>query len=218
MNVSYPTKYRDKFGEETTTIYNDGKTLRMNLRGVEFVGRFLDDWEPSNQIDIENTAYFSLHHNELYSYSMRFEIPVPVTAKTQTIPATLRVDLELGEPNAKGGVDYEKLQIQLAFNDKTYVSSENQGWFDDALNEIQTQLPEGTFVKCCHSCAYSEYSPAGYGLFGGLACFRNCKQEYLALKGKMAYFALADKMAEFVQETHLCPEFEKRTSGTGYRG
>jgi hypothetical protein len=218
MSVSYPTKYQDKFGEETTTIHNDGKTLRMNLRGVEFVGRFLDDWEPSNQIDIENATRFPLHHNELYSYSMKFEIPVPVTVKTQTISGTLRANLELGKPNAKGGVDYEKLQLQLAFNDKTYVSSENQGWFDDALNEIQTQLPEKSFIKCCHSCAYSDYSPAGYGLFGGLACFRNCKQEYLALKGKMAYFTLVDKIAEFVQETHLCPEFQKRTPGTGYRG
>jgi hypothetical protein len=28
----------------------------------------------------------------------------------------------------------------------------------------------------------------------------------------------ADTMTEFVQETCLCPEFEKRAPGTGYRG
>ena len=137
MCVSYPTKYRDKFGEEAITIHNDGKILRMNLRGVEFVGHFLDDWEPSNQIDIENTTSFPLHRNELCSYSLKFEILVPVIEKTQTIPGILRVDLELGKPNAKGGIDYEKLQLALAINDNTYKSSENQGWFDDALHEIQ---------------------------------------------------------------------------------
>ena len=37
MQASYPTVYRDKFGEEVTTIYNDGQELRMIVRGVEFV-------------------------------------------------------------------------------------------------------------------------------------------------------------------------------------
>lgn len=51
-----------------------------------------------------------------------------------------------------------------------------------------------------------------------MACFRNSEQAYLSLKGKAAYFNLQKEIAEFVQETYLCPEFEKRIAGTGYRG
>jgi hypothetical protein len=62
------------------------------------------------------------------------------------------------------------------------------------------------------------YSPYGHGLFGGLACFRGNKAGYRAVTGKDDLFAVWDTMTEFVQETHLCPEFERRVPGTGYRG
>ena len=73
-------------------------------------------------------------------------------------------------------------------------------------------------MKCCHTCAFSDYHPVGTGTFGGLACFRDHKQEYLALKGKAALMHFFNKSTENVQETYLCPEFEKRIPGTGYRG
>jgi hypothetical protein len=41
---------------------------------------------------------------------------------------------------------------------------------------------------------------------------------YRAVTGKDGLFDLWDTMTEYVQETHLCPEFERREPGTEYRG
>ena len=47
MITRYLALYRDAHGEEATVIENDGKTLRMVVRGVEFTGTMFDDFEPS---------------------------------------------------------------------------------------------------------------------------------------------------------------------------
>jgi hypothetical protein len=84
--------------------------------------------------------------------------------------------------------------------------------------DVQNQLPSGTHLRACITCAYSDYSPVGHGLFGGLACFRDNKSEYLAVRSKADLFRIWSKMTGFVQETYLCPEFERRQPRTGYRG
>ena len=218
MLVVYPTKYRDRFGEETTTIENDGAMLRMVVRGIEFTGRMFDDWEPSTTAPSPQLTNFPLNRGELCSYTLECEIPVSVVKAGQTTQAILRVHLELGEPHANGGVDREGLKLALGINSQSYESSGKSGWFEDELVDIQAMLPADDHMKCCFTCAYSDYSPAGHGLFGGLICFRNHKREYLSLAGKQAVFQLIEKTKEIVQETYLCPEFEKRVSGTGYRG
>lgn len=38
MNAAYAARYRDHLGEEHTTIFNDGETLTMTVRGVKFQG------------------------------------------------------------------------------------------------------------------------------------------------------------------------------------
>jgi Family of unknown function (DUF6304) len=212
----YPTKYHDEFGEETTTIQNDGKSLRMTLRGTEFQCSMLDDWEPIP--DIANSASFFFHHGELCSYILDCEISVPIVENDCISSGTLRVHFELGNPREDGRIDREVLQLELILNGKSFKSSGDSGWFEDELQEIHTALPQGTYLKSCFNCAFSDYNPAGFGLFGCMACFRHTKKEYLSLKGKDAYFQLQDRMAEFVQETYLCLEFEKRVPNTGYRG
>lgn len=42
MVESYPARYQDVYGAEDTIIDNDGKRLRMLVRGVEFVGTDFD--------------------------------------------------------------------------------------------------------------------------------------------------------------------------------
>ena len=89
--------------------------------------------------------------------------------------------------------------------------------------EIQAKLPDGVFMKACINCAFSDYSPYGHGLFGNMICFRANKAGYLALPSgedfeKDAYFAVLETVSEMVQETHLCPEFQRRAPGMGYRG
>ncbi len=78
-------------------------------------------------------------------------------------------------------------------------------------------------MKACINCAFSDYSPYGHGLFGNLICFRANKTGYLARSSnedfcKDDYFDVMETVSEMVRETYLCPEFEKRAPGTGYRG
>ena len=56
-----------------------------------------------------------------------------------------------------------------------------------------------------------------------MICFRANKAGYLAIPQgedfeKDDYFDVMDTVSEMVQETYLCPEFERRAPGTGYRG
>jgi Family of unknown function (DUF6304) len=212
----YSTKYRDNFGEETTTIQNNGKSLHMRLRGIEFQCSMLDDWKPKTKT--APSSLFALWHGQLCSYRLDCKMQVPVVDSGKISSGILRVELELGAPNEDGGIDREYLQLELTLNGKSYKSSGKHSWFEDGLLEIHAALPKKTYIRSCFNCAFSDYSPAGFGLFGCMACFRNCKQAYLSLKGKEAYFQLQDRIAEYVQETYLCPEFKKRVPDTGYRG
>jgi hypothetical protein len=212
----YSTKYGDNFGEETTTIQNNGKSLLMTLRGIEFQGSMLDDWKPTTKT--LPSSSFTLWRGQLCSYTLDCKMQVPVIYRGKISSGILRVKLELGAPNEDGGIDREYLQLELTLNGKSYQSSGRHGWFEDGLLEIHAALPNNTYIRSCFNCAFSDYSPAGFGLFGCMACFRNCKQVYLSLQGKEAYFQLQDRIAEFVQETYFCPEFEKRVPDTGYRG
>jgi hypothetical protein len=42
MPVTYRCRYRDRSGEEHTSIRNDGKMLSITIRGVQFRGGDLD--------------------------------------------------------------------------------------------------------------------------------------------------------------------------------
>ena len=92
------------------------------------------------------------------------------------------------------------------------------GWFEDQRADIQRQMPEGTYPKAYICCAFSDYSPLGHGLFGWLACFRGNKAGYRSIRTKRNLCDVRGTMTEFVQETFLCPEFERCAPGTGYRG
>jgi Family of unknown function (DUF6304) len=212
----YPAKYCDRFGAEITTIENNRKSLRMILRGIQFQCSMLDDWKSATEIS--PSVSFPLHRGELCAYILDLEMPVAIVKNSNVLTGKLLVHLELGEPSANGGLDLEALQLELIFDDRSFKSCGKHGFFEDELLEIHKALPAETYLKSCFNCAFSDYCPAGFGLFGCMACFRNSKQEYRSLTGKAAFFDLQDRIAEQVQETYLCPEFERRIPNTGYRG
>jgi hypothetical protein len=132
--------------------------------------------------------------------------------------AALSVHLELGVPTSRGGIDREVLRLELTCSAGTFVSAGRSGWFEHELLDLQGQLPTGSYLRACISCAFSDYSPYGSPMFGGLACFRDNKAAYRAVKTKGDLFSVWDTMTEFVQETYVCPEFERFIKETGYRG
>ena len=218
MNESYPAKYRDNHGEEITSIQNDGKQLSLTVRKVVFLGDDFDSLETSIPLDDPQLKSFTLHKSSLAACEIECDMPITaVTSKENTL-CNLHIHLKLGKPLSNGAIENETLQLNLDFDGKSYASCGQHGWFEDELVELQEGLPEPVYLKCCFNCAFSDYYPAGSGLFGSLACFRDNKQQYRKVENKRDLFQIWETMTEWVQETYLCAEFEKRVAGTGYRG
>jgi hypothetical protein len=212
-----PARYKDRFGEEHTSIQNDGKKLMMVVRGIEFQGNDWDMFEPTDPSSLTERR-FTLHHGRLCSCTIEAEMPIPIKAADHLEYGVLKVELTLGDPSPNGGLDQESLQLSLKVGNRVRSSTGQSGWFEDEMLDVQRQLPSGMLMKACINCAFSDYGPGGHGLFGGLACFRDNKDGYRAVTSKQELFRVWETMTEFVQETYLCPEFEKREPGTGYRG
>src|SRR5262249_7430208 len=158
------------------------------LRGVEFRGDEFDSLEPGENYTAAELASFTLNHNCLCACVIECAIPVSVVMGGETTRGLLHVHLDLGGPAPRGRIDREDLSLELVFGDRAFRSAGKSGWFEEEMLDIQRQLPVGVFLKTCLNCAFSDYSPYGYGSFGGLACFRDNKVGYRAAKGKEGIF------------------------------
>ncbi len=214
----YPARYHDQWGEVATVIENDGKTLRMVIRDVEFSGTMLDDLESSTDVDVDTSqlSMFTLNRGKLCGCTLEFDMPLTVLFHLERLTGILHVKLTLGLPAPNGGIDREDLLLTLTVADQMFVSPGTSGWFENELLAIHMQLPEGMYMRTCLFCAFSDYHPVGNGLFGCLSCFRQAKQDYLSVRTKNDLLALyRQKLDEAVQETYCCSEFSRRTSPWG---
>ena len=125
----------------------------------------------------------------------------------------LQVHSALGSPLPNGRIDSEVVELALEFQGQTFRFMGTSAWFEDELVDLQRRLPSGVYMLACVNCAFSDYSPAGHGCFGGLACFRGAKEAYKKVNTKADLFQAWDRLTEFVQETYVCPEFERRRPG-----
>jgi hypothetical protein len=225
MSIEHPTStvdrysatYSDAGGCEQTVITNDGRTLEIQLRGLAFAGSDFDSLAAPEDATADQLRQFPLDRGCLCSCRISCQIPVPIGGRRQS-SGVLFVDLVLGDPAPNGGLDREQLRIALHYDDQRLAGPGTSGWFEDELLAIQAQMPEGVFMKACINCLYSDYSPAGHGLFGCMMCFRNIKAEYVKVRSKAEFWSVHDRCERLVQETYLCPEFARRIPGTGYRG
>ena len=199
MNTVYSALYTDAMGSEQTIVYNDGKTLRKTVRGLPFAGSGFDDFWPEDDIDIALYASFGIRPSDpsdpttfgfpvLSNYVLECDMPLPMVSGGQETETALRVRVDTRIPAERYGLNQEEIRLTLAFAGQEYSGSGSSGWFEDELLEIQTALPHGVFMKACINCAFSDYSPYGHQMFGSMACFRDNKQGYLAVKTKQEYF------------------------------
>lgn len=214
----YPATYSDFRGTESTVLTNDGDLLRLTVRGVELSGPAFDSLYPPPDATPEQLGQFTLCQGSLCACRIECRMPVPVEENGRIVEGFLNVDLTLGNPTANGGTDRDELRIALEYAGRRIAGTGTSGWFEDELLDIQKQLPAGVHMKACINCLYSDYSPAGHGSFGGMMCFRNLKADYLKVKSKAEFWPVLHRCDRIVQETYLCPEFERRVPGTGYRG
>ncbi|NHI94895.1 MAG: hypothetical protein EAX96_20570 [Candidatus Lokiarchaeota archaeon] len=216
---AYPAKYIDDLGEVSVQVWNDGKCLELKIRDVIFSGSDFDSLEPKGDPSPELLSKFTLYlGKDLCNCNILCDIPIDLILGSEKISSTLSMKLILGKPIPPRGIDKEVLILELKYLDKKIVSSGESGWFEDELIDIQRKLPADAYILCCFNCLFSDYSPYGHGLFGSMMCFRDNKENYLAVKSKNDFFAIEDTMTDYVQEIHICPEFQKRIPGTGYRG
>lgn len=108
----YPVTYSDANGSETTTLENDGETLRVILRGVELCGPDFDSLSPAGASP-DDLRSFTLNQDCLCACRLECRIPVPVNDHGRLSEGTLLVTLVLGEPTPRGGLDREELRIVL---------------------------------------------------------------------------------------------------------
>ena len=217
MASTWPGYYTDSRGREAIAIRAEGTRLSVEIRGVSFTGSDFDDLEPPAGTDV--AAAFATDHGTLTDYELGWHMPVQLVRAGADLAATLCCQLILASPAAPGGQGVEELTLSLGLpGDKPVASTRPHGFFEDALGDIQRQLPPDTLLKACISCAFSDYHPAGSGLSGSLACFRDNKAAYLQVSGKRELFQVWGTRTEFVLETHLCPHYARRGAHAGYRG
>jgi hypothetical protein len=220
LSETYPARYRDRFGEVATTIYNDGQELRMTLRDVEFILYSMEELEPDPRTNAAQLDQFTLYPNYgcVCDYTLEFDLPIPVIFHHEPFQGVLHVHLTV----EVGPLEWNfrtKLLLKLDAAGYSFSSQGgNLGSFDEEFLDIQRQFPEDLYVQICFCCAYSDYSPHGQVSFGGMNCYRGTKQRYLEVKRITKQEPLHIEPTEIVQETYHCDEFERRKPGTGYRG
>lgn len=214
MTTQIPTIYTDKSGSVNTTITNDGKHLTLIVDNTKFISNCFDDFAIEN-IDSKPPRFSLNHFHELTDCRLLCQIPITLLNNGKDIETVLTMDLELNCPTQTHYAT--KATFSLTIEGKEITTNKVE-LFEGGLGSIKAKLPNYYMLKCCFGCAYSDYSVAGQDLFGNMLCFRNNKDEYLKVKDKEEYMDIMESFDRFVQETFLCPDFQTRTKGTGYRG
>lgn len=216
--ASWSGRYDDRRGSEPVSIHNDGRMLTVEVRGVEFCGEDFDALEPVAGATATE-GHFDLFGGFLCSYVLEWDVPLPVVVAGEAVAGVLHCRLLVGSPGGPhGGIDTEELTVALQLAESVIATDRPYGWFEDALASIHRQLPADVHVKACIACAWSDYQPGGQPLFGGMACFRDVKDEYRRVSTKVDIFGILDRRSGWVQETFLCDQFERRGEDAGYRG
>ncbi len=222
--MKYKGTYQDRFGIEEVTIVNEFNAISFKLGEFNFVGRYFDDFElngydnftpeqlirftfkPINKYQSDKKAY------ELKNFSLSFTIPVTILnlQTKQTTISKLFTNLDINS------IDKDtKIFLKIIYNGKEY--SGTSSLFEGAADQINRQIQGEFTIKNCFWCLYSDYSVYGQGLVGSMLCFLKYKDQYLLVQNKDEYMELPNDVP-LVQEIYRCDSFEKRTSGTGYRG
>lgn len=226
MHAAYPARYLDAHGSINTVIENDGTTLSMRLGSVVFQCNDFDGFQLPEGIDGEALQPFTLNRRDLCNCQILCDIPIEIVWRHAYCASILNVNLTLGRPAANGGLDSEILILTIPFLGHSYQSAPTD-LFEPALLDLHrkfatafpaTPAHPSPYLKSCFTCAYSDYSPYGQGLFGHLYCFRARKEAYCAAQTKEELLAIWDKGIPPVQEIDWCEEYRRRPPNTGYRG
>jgi Family of unknown function (DUF6304) len=218
---SFPGGYEDRQGREAITWQAEpsnrrgapGYEYHTVIRGTPFWGYDFDGLEPVDR-DAAETAGFSLSQGgDLGDCILAGELPCSVNEAGRIVPGVVSFRLDLYPRHGAGLHNPKNLQLATTIRGERFEVTDD--WFEDGVLRLEKALPADVHLVCCVTCLFSDYSPGGHGLMG-MRCHRDAKQRYLAVKSKHDYWSVP--VTEDVIETYLCPEYQRRTPGTGYRG
>ena len=226
---SFPGVFTDRHGTEQITWHVSPSTRRQppgvmgyaietTIRGVTFWGYDFDGLEPSDADDaLAAGLSLSRLSGELAASVIMGDLPCTIEVDGQRAAAVVTFTLTL--PSAERGPERQypspkNLHLSLTVADQRFDVDDD--WFEDGVLSLDQAVRRvGASLVCCVTCLYSDYSPGGHGLMG-MSCHRGAKEQYLAVRSKLDYWSVP--VTEDVMETYLCPEYERRVPGTGYRG
>ncbi|KAB2343419.1 DUF6304 family protein [Actinomadura rudentiformis] len=216
MPVEWAGLYRDESGAEPIVIHNDGVELRTVIRGTTFVSDDFETWEPLERPAADSGFTLKdryLENGYLAAFQLDVQIPLPVQTDDGLREARLDCRLEMLP-------EQSVLSMKLRMGDSTYTVKRTNESFEEILRDLHWKMPARSYLKACIACNWSDYHPVGNPVFGGLACFRDNKDGYRRVRSKADLFAIWGSSPEFewVQETYLCDQFERRGPDVGYRG
>ena len=205
----YKTTYEDKFGTERSEFQSDGSELKIKLRGIEFKGICFESLE--GKLNKEKFEYVEFEGEketgDLTNCKFNLEIPLNLLTGKDEITKLVEIEVQIGKSENYG------VSLKLESGKNLIASLKRYGFFEDAIIDLQNQLPHFEKIKSCLSCKFSHYNPYGNGMFGYLFCFKKIKEKAIKIQSKDSLFdlwELADKEEKVfnVQETFLCNEHE----------
>ena len=171
----------------------------MTIRGARFSSSYDLCTLESELADISPDLLpsHSPPYGELRAFTLVFEMPMHIIVDGAEQAGQLTFSLDYPEATPL----YGSLELTLTFGSHTFIVKAQDDWTENALIKIKSCSSSKTLIpKCCFTCAFSDYNPAG----GPLACFRDNKTAYLRMeRSKPTIFAISDTRTEEVHETYL---------------
>ena len=204
QNKTIPTTYKDQYGTVKTDLKTDGHKLYLTLRDIAFEGvdfESLEGKRDSSKFD------YCLEYDDLTNFTMEVVFPLTIVHHQVEIVHKLECTIVVKHK------ELTKIDAKLV-GSFGLLTLRNQEEFEYVLINLQKKLPKNHSIKSCLSCRYADYHPVGNGIFGGLHCFVNLKEEVLRVTDKFEFMDLwtdehvANETIFNVQETFLCGKHE----------
>jgi Family of unknown function (DUF6304) len=192
----------------------DGRyEISTTIRGVEVWGSDFDGLEPVDRDAATSAGLLNLTAwGDVGNCILTGHLPCTAEISGQPVPIAVYFELDLYELAERPVSRPPNLTLSTTVDDTEHVVVDD--WFEDGLLRLSAALRPAR-LRCCVTCLYSDYSPAGHGLMG-MRCHRDAKEAYLRVRSKTDYWPIP--VTEEVPETYLCEQYRPRIPGTGYRG
>jgi hypothetical protein len=230
----FPGSFDDGHGSEDLTWritpsgrpgYKGRYEIWTRIRGVAVWGVDFDGLEPADTADTPGSAgtpgsadavAAGLPLNaagEIGDCVLTGDLPCVASTRDRQAPITVRFVLDLRHDPPRPAGSPRNLTLTATVDGMQYTVVDD--WFEDGTLRLDQAMQPQHRLRCCVTCLYSDYSPAGHGLLG-IRCHRDAREQYLQVRSKADYWPVP--VTEEVPETYLCDEYEPRVPGTGYRG